>query len=46
MLVGTLNKTINLTLPISITGTLTDGFKSAINYQQISDYINTIKSVK
>lgn len=46
MLVGTLNKAINLTLPISITGTLTDGFKSAINYQQISDYINTIKSVK
>lgn len=46
MLVGTLNKTINLTLPISITGTFVDGFKTAINYQQIDDYINTIKSVK
>ena len=46
MLVGTLNNTVNLTLPISITGTVNSGLKTSVNFQQIDDYINTIKQVQ
>ena len=46
MLVGTLNNTVNLTLPISINGNVKSGLKASVNYQQIDDYINTIKQVQ
>ena len=46
MLVGTLNNTVNLTLPISINGNVKSGLKASVNYQQIDDYINTIKQAQ
>lgn len=46
MLVGTLNNTVNLILPISINGNVKSGLKASVNYQQIDDYINTIKQVQ
>ena len=46
MLVGTLNNTVNLTLPISINGNVNSGLKASVNYQQIDDYINTIKQAQ
>lgn len=46
MLVGTLNNTVNLTLPISINGNANTGLNATVNYQQIEDYINTIKQAQ